>query len=59
MVLLTWYGWRIAIIHENEASDHGEIATTEGADVLLVGAIDDYLPAAARSADESGGLPDR
>jgi anti-sigma factor ChrR (cupin superfamily) len=33
--------------HADEDSDHGEITTTEGAEVLLVGAIDDYLPAAA------------
>jgi hypothetical protein len=26
----------------------------EGAEVLIVGAIDDYLPAAARPADEEG-----
>jgi len=32
--------------HADEDSDHGEITTTEGAEVLLVGAIDDYLPGA-------------
>ena len=37
--------------HADEDSEHGEITTTEGAEVLLVGAIEDYLPAAA---DESG-----
>jgi len=31
--------------HADEDSLHGEITTTEGADVLLVGAIEDYLPA--------------
>jgi anti-sigma factor ChrR (cupin superfamily) len=31
--------------HADEDSDHGEITTTEGAEVLLVGAIDDYLTA--------------
>jgi quercetin dioxygenase-like cupin family protein len=30
--------------HADAASDHGEITTTEGAEVLIVGAIDDYLP---------------
>jgi len=30
--------------HADEDSDHGEITTTEGADVLLVGAVEDYLP---------------
>jgi anti-sigma factor ChrR (cupin superfamily) len=32
--------------HADEDSDHGEITTTEGAEVLLVGAIEDYLPGA-------------
>ncbi len=32
--------------HADEDSEHGEITTTDGADVLLVGAIEDYLPAA-------------
>ena len=32
--------------HADEDSDHGEITTAEGAEVLLVGAIDDYLPGA-------------
>ena len=32
--------------HADEDSDHGEITTIEGAEVLLVGAIDDYLPGA-------------
>jgi quercetin dioxygenase-like cupin family protein len=44
--------------HADEDSDHGEITTTEGAEVLIVGAVDDYLPAAAR-VDESGQLPYR
>lgn len=30
--------------HADDGSDHGEITTTTGADVLIVGAIDDYLP---------------
>jgi anti-sigma factor ChrR (cupin superfamily) len=30
--------------HADANSDHGEITTTEGAEVLIVGAIDDYLP---------------
>jgi anti-sigma factor ChrR (cupin superfamily) len=30
--------------HADEGSDHGEITTTEGAEVLVVGAIEDYLP---------------
>jgi anti-sigma factor ChrR (cupin superfamily) len=38
--------------HADDDSDHGEITTIEGAEVLLVGAIDDYLPAPA---DRSGG----
>jgi anti-sigma factor ChrR (cupin superfamily) len=32
--------------HADEDSEHGEITTTEGAEVLIVGAISDYLPAA-------------
>jgi hypothetical protein len=32
--------------HADEDSDHSEITTTEGAEVLIVGAVDDYLPAA-------------
>jgi anti-sigma factor ChrR (cupin superfamily) len=39
--------------HADEDSEHGEISTTEGADVLIVGAVDDYLPAAAAPADDS------
>jgi anti-sigma factor ChrR (cupin superfamily) len=31
--------------HADEDSDHGEITTAEGAEVLVVGAIEDYLPA--------------
>jgi anti-sigma factor ChrR (cupin superfamily) len=34
--------------HADGGSDHGEITTTEGAEVLVVGAIDDYLPGTAR-----------
>ena len=34
-------------IHADAGSEHGELSTTEGAEVLLVGAIEDYLPAAA------------
>lgn len=30
--------------HADEDSEHGEITTTEGAEVLIVGAIEDYLP---------------
>ena len=30
--------------HADADSDHGEIITTEGAEVLLVGAVEDYLP---------------
>ena len=45
--------------HADEDSDHGEITTTEGAEVLLVGAIDDYLPSAAAPGDESGLSLDR
>ena len=30
--------------HADAESEHGEITTTEGAEVLIVGAIDDYLP---------------
>lgn len=30
--------------HADADSDHGEIFTVEGADVLIVGAIEDYLP---------------
>lgn len=34
--------------HADADSDHGEIVTTEGAEVLLVGAIEDYLPRPSR-----------
>jgi len=34
-------------IHADAGSEHGEFRTTGGAEVLLVGAIEDYLPAAA------------
>jgi anti-sigma factor ChrR (cupin superfamily) len=37
--------------HADEDSEHGEISTIEGAEVLLVGAIDDYLPGSAGPAD--------
>lgn len=30
--------------HADAGSDHGDITTTDGAEVLIVGAIDDYLP---------------
>jgi anti-sigma factor ChrR (cupin superfamily) len=30
--------------HADEDSDHGEIMTVEGAEVLLVGAVNDYMP---------------
>jgi anti-sigma factor ChrR (cupin superfamily) len=33
--------------HADEDSEHGEITTTEGADVLIVGAVEDYLPSAS------------
>jgi quercetin dioxygenase-like cupin family protein len=33
--------------HADAGSDHGDISTIEGAEVLLVGAIDDYLPGAS------------
>jgi len=33
--------------HADADSDHGEISTADGAEVLLIGAIDDYLPDAA------------
>ena len=37
--------------HADEDSDHGEVTTTEGAEVLIVGALDDYLPSAVAPAD--------
>jgi quercetin dioxygenase-like cupin family protein len=45
--------------HADEDSEHGEITTPEGAEVLIVGAVDDYLPAVARSAFDSRGFQDR
>ena len=39
--------------HADENSDHGEIATVEGAEVLIVGAIDDYLPSATAPEESS------
>jgi anti-sigma factor ChrR (cupin superfamily) len=33
--------------HADGGSEHDEIVTSDGAEVLLVGAIDDYLPGAA------------
>jgi anti-sigma factor ChrR (cupin superfamily) len=33
--------------HADEHSEHGEITTTEGAEVLIVGAVEDYLPSAS------------
>ena len=38
--------------HADEDSDHGEITTTEGAEVIIVGAVADYLPSAIRPADD-------
>ena len=32
--------------HADADSDHGDISTADGAEVLLVGALDDYLPGA-------------
>jgi hypothetical protein len=40
--------------HADEDSDHGEITTTEGTEVLVVGAVEDYLPGAAALNHESG-----
>jgi quercetin dioxygenase-like cupin family protein len=40
--------------HVDENSEHGEIATTEGAEVLIVGAVEDYLPQAAAPAVNRG-----
>lgn len=34
-------------IHADAGSEHGELSTTEGAELLLVGAIEDYLPPTA------------
>jgi anti-sigma factor ChrR (cupin superfamily) len=34
-------------IHADADTEHGEFRTTEGAEILLVGAIEDYLPGAA------------
>ncbi len=45
--------------HADEDSDHGEITTTEGAEVIIIGAVEDYLPAAAAPADESRHFSDR
>jgi len=45
--------------HADEDSDHGEITTTEGAEVLLVGAMEDYLPAPATPTDASRGFLDQ
>jgi quercetin dioxygenase-like cupin family protein len=36
--------------HADADSDHGEITTMDGAEVLLVGAIDDYLPGVSHQA---------
>jgi anti-sigma factor ChrR (cupin superfamily) len=35
--------------HADADSDHGEISTTDGAEVLIVGAIDDYMPGDAHA----------
>ena len=40
--------------HADEDSEHGEIATTEGAEVLFVGALEDYLAQAAAPAVNRG-----
>jgi quercetin dioxygenase-like cupin family protein len=37
--------------HADDDSEHGEITTIEGAEVLLVGAIDDYLPGGLEAPD--------
>ena len=34
--------------HADADSEHGEITTTDGAEVLVVGSVEDYLPAHAR-----------
>ena len=34
--------------HADAESEHGEITTTDGAEVLIVGSVEDYLPAHAR-----------
>ena len=34
--------------HADADSEHGEITTTDGAEVLIVGSVEDYLPAHAR-----------
>jgi anti-sigma factor ChrR (cupin superfamily) len=39
--------------HADEDSHHDEITTTEGAEVLIIGAVADYLPAAAAADDQS------
>lgn len=40
--------------HADEDSEHGPISTTEGAEVLFVGALQDYLPEAAAPAVNQG-----
>ena len=51
---------RVGDFHHADAdTDHGEITTTEGAEVLIVGALEDYLPPAAKSAFASRRLLDR
>lgn len=35
--------------HADADSDHGEITTVDGAEVLIVGSIDDYMPGASPS----------
>ena len=40
--------------HADEDSDHGEISTTDGAEVLIVGAVEDYLAAITAPIEESG-----
>jgi hypothetical protein len=45
--------------HADEHSDHGEITTTEGAEVIVIGAVEHYLPAAAAPADKPRRFSDR
>jgi hypothetical protein len=39
--------------HADEHSEHGEITTTEGAEVLIVGAVEDYLPGGSAPGHQS------
>jgi quercetin dioxygenase-like cupin family protein len=38
--------------HADKDSEHGEMTTTEGAEVLVIGAIEDYLPGAINQAPD-------